>query len=345
MAREHGRLLVRIWRDQLWLERNRDEQWLYEALIAQADVNNAGVLALRPRRWARLAQGTTEEEVRKALDGLADTRFVVVDEITEELLIRSFVRNDGVAKQPNVLISACRQALQVESETIRAALAEELTRVLAGGVKGDAAPVVRETIAELSREPTANPSTENPSPETPPETPPENPSTEPSPDNPSVENPSPNATRSRGVGRGVGEGGKSPSGEISLGGEHGDAKLAAAESRPSASGGPPPPTPSQDLPSPTPGGRWPTQRCGRRHDPDRDCRRCGELRRAEQDTADQAVLAEATRRAKARQRIESCTACDENGWLEHPETGAPVTRCDHRSDPRRQLADALDQPS
>lgn len=117
-----------------------------------------------------------------------------------------------------------------------------------------------------------------------------------------------------------------------------------------ASGGPPPlpseldddQRPASAAPIATAG---PMQPCGDRHDPERACRRCGAARRSGQEQADQATLAEAGRRAENRRRIDGCSACDDNGWLEHPESGTPVVRCDHETDPRKQLADALDQAS
>lgn len=109
--------------------------------------------------------------------------------------------------------------------------------------------------------------------------------------------------------------------------------------RPSASGGPPP------LPSEIENGQepaeWPVQACGRRHDPEQDCGRCGRARKAERESDDQAVLAEAQRRTDEAERRRRCQACDPNGWLEHPETGNPLVRCDHETDPKTQVAEHL----
>src|SRR5690606_35065311 len=58
-----------------------------------------------------------------------DHRFIVVDYDTEELLIRSFIRNDGVWKQPKVLAIALEEAEQVASPRLRRAIAVELKRL------------------------------------------------------------------------------------------------------------------------------------------------------------------------------------------------------------------------
>jgi hypothetical protein len=122
----------------LWLTINNDqdfralgvtEQWLYTTLLRRPDLNHAGVLPLNTRQWARCAAGTTVEEVEKALAVLADRRYVIVDWDTDECLIRTLIRNDGVWREPHTMINAARLATQVESPTIRATLAVEIRKV------------------------------------------------------------------------------------------------------------------------------------------------------------------------------------------------------------------------
>jgi hypothetical protein len=109
------------------------------------------------------------------------------------------------------------------------------------------------------------------------------------------------------------------------------------ESNASASATPPQQSPDQH--------KHDEQPCGGRHDPALACWKCRDARKTNRDADDQAVLAEATRRGTEARRREQCPACDVNGWLEHPDTGVPVARCDHKTDPRQQLADALDHVS
>lgn len=129
MARTHGRLLCSIWNDPDWVALDFGPQWLYELLLSQGALNHAGVTGLTPRRWARCARDVTVCEVEKFMAALAEAQFVVVDEETEELLIRAFVRRDGVADQPNVLKAALSDARQVVSPRLRAVLAAELRRL------------------------------------------------------------------------------------------------------------------------------------------------------------------------------------------------------------------------
>jgi hypothetical protein len=129
MAREHARILCRIWRDTDFKALSVDEQWLYEALLSQPTISNAGVLALTPRSWSRLSADMTLERVQAALAGLSTKRYVVIDEDTDEALVRTFMRNDGVSSNGKVFQNALKVALQVQSEALRHVLAVELRKV------------------------------------------------------------------------------------------------------------------------------------------------------------------------------------------------------------------------
>jgi hypothetical protein len=129
MAREHARILCSIWGDKDFQQRSPSEQRMYMLLLSQKTINNAGVLPLQPTKWARGSVGTTAEDVLADLKGLEENGFILVDHETEEVLVRSFIRNDGIVKLPNVLKSALKYAVQVESPRLRVALAAELRRL------------------------------------------------------------------------------------------------------------------------------------------------------------------------------------------------------------------------
>ncbi len=129
MARGHGRILTPIWEDEDFLALDEREQRLYLFLISQPNLNHAGLLDLTLRRWARKASGLTVADLEERLGALAKARFVVVDEGTEELLIRSFVRNDGVWRMPKVMGAMVSGALEISSPLLRRALLEEMDRI------------------------------------------------------------------------------------------------------------------------------------------------------------------------------------------------------------------------
>jgi hypothetical protein len=156
MARGHGRILTSIWEDEDFLALGEPEQRLYLFLISQPNLNHAGLLDLTLRRWARKASGLTVAELENRIAELAKARFIVVDDGTEELLIRSFVRNDGVWRMPKVMGAMVSGALEISSPVLRRALLDEMDRVPLGDLNneptklrnGTAGPSIRRQIAD-----------------------------------------------------------------------------------------------------------------------------------------------------------------------------------------------------
>ncbi len=129
MARTHARILTTIWTDLDFIALSADAQRMYLLLLSQDSLDNAGRLPLTLKRWATGCRATSSADVEKALAGLEAARFVTVDYETEEVLIRSFIRNDGIVKQPQMMKSALREALLVRSPLLRLVLARELRRL------------------------------------------------------------------------------------------------------------------------------------------------------------------------------------------------------------------------
>ena len=129
MPRTHGRIMASIWNDEDFLGLTEGPQRLYLFLLSQPDLSHAGLVPMRVRRWAKKVMGGTTTAVMQHLNRLEETAFVVADEDTEEVLIRTFVRNDGVYKQPKVMLRMREDARQIESPRLRAAFRSELDRL------------------------------------------------------------------------------------------------------------------------------------------------------------------------------------------------------------------------
>lgn len=129
MARNHARLKLGAMSSDPDLRALAPHSKLvYTFLLQDSYLNAAGVLMLCEQIWAE-DLGLSEQEFDKSLTELISTRFVVVDWRTRELLVRSFIRNDGIADQPNVLKQALAHARLARSKTLRRALAVELRRL------------------------------------------------------------------------------------------------------------------------------------------------------------------------------------------------------------------------
>lgn len=129
MPREHGRVLSKIWRDPDFRALSESAQRLYLLLLSQPNVSNAGTLPLQINKWAKGCDSTTDEDIRRSMAELAHRDFAYFDDDTEEALIRSYIRNDGVLKQPNIVKNALRCARAIESGYLRLAMAMELRKI------------------------------------------------------------------------------------------------------------------------------------------------------------------------------------------------------------------------
>jgi hypothetical protein len=128
-GRGYALIFTSVWSDDDFRTLSPAAQRHYFVLVSQPDINYAGVLPLTERRWARCCSSTSLADVQAATAELSSRRYVVVDHETEELLVRSFVRRDGLWKQPKMLGVAVREALGTASARLRVTLAEEFERV------------------------------------------------------------------------------------------------------------------------------------------------------------------------------------------------------------------------
>ena len=269
MARTRANVLCDIWDDEDFIALPVDAQRLYLFLLSQRDLNHAGLVPLRLRRWAKKVPNGTVGALSKALATLAKAEFILFDRDTEEVLIRTFVRNDGVYKQPKVMLRMREDARLMESPMLRAAFARELRRIpldelsdKPGGPHGDLEStralvkrVIDELLAELE-------------PDTLPDT---------LPDTPAEGYPIPPRGRARALHLPPTTIHQPPV-EAQVGG---GTYVSSAE-------------PSQAPP---------IQRCGEAHSSSQACSRCGDLRKAEK--AQQAAEAKAAKEARRQADIEA----------------------------------------
>lgn len=128
MAREYAKLKSCIWSDPEWTRCTDNAQRIYCLAFSQPDITYAGVVPYRPRRWASMAKNTTVAAVRRAIAELEAAGFVIIDPSTEELLIRTFVRHDGVLAVPNMARSMVKAYRGILSEHLRSVVLRELAR-------------------------------------------------------------------------------------------------------------------------------------------------------------------------------------------------------------------------
>jgi len=131
VAREFVRLLTSINDDPDWLTLTCQQQSAYTAALTSQDLSWCGVVPYIPKRLAEFAEDLTERRVILALAELAKRNMVVIDRSTEELLVRTYVRHDGLLKKPNIARAMEKALVRVHSGDIRAAVIHELSKVYA----------------------------------------------------------------------------------------------------------------------------------------------------------------------------------------------------------------------
>jgi len=169
MARDHARIRVDIWADEDWRDLPSIAQWLYLQLLSSPALSFCGVTDWRPARIAALAAELKAEDVEYAANWLEEGHFIVVDRNTEEALIRSWVRHDGLVASPNMTKAMAKAHAAIGSGILRAVVVDQLERLKIkqpqlsgwknlGDVLRKRSLTVEEALRMLPPNPSANPS-------------------------------------------------------------------------------------------------------------------------------------------------------------------------------------------
>jgi hypothetical protein len=129
MAREHGRVNVEIWSDPEFRNLPPAAQHLYLLLWTSPGLTYCGTHDWRPGRLAALSSAWTADHIALVGECLAARYFLVIDDDTEEVLIRSWARFDGLLKQPRMAVSFATAYATVASEKLRAVLVHETKKI------------------------------------------------------------------------------------------------------------------------------------------------------------------------------------------------------------------------
>ncbi|MCW2132921.1 hypothetical protein [Arthrobacter sp. VKM Ac-2550] len=152
MAGEYARIKRLIWLDDDFLDLSPIAQWLYFYLLTD-DLSLAGVADWRPKRIIPKSKGLTLDVLESAATELQDALYLVIDEDTEEALIRSFIRHDGLLKQPKMGVAVAKAYGAVASRKLRGVLVHELKRLQVDD------PMLKgwDSLTEILRKPSLNP--------------------------------------------------------------------------------------------------------------------------------------------------------------------------------------------
>src|SRR5699024_10157272 len=131
MAREFAKVKSAIWQDDDFRSLPPLAQHLYFVILTDPELSYCGVADWRPRRMTPKSGGWTLDDIQTAGATLTEHRLLIVDEDTEEVLVRSFLRHDGVMQHNKLCVSAATAFSAVASNTLRGVIVHELQRLQA----------------------------------------------------------------------------------------------------------------------------------------------------------------------------------------------------------------------
>lgn len=128
MSRSYAPIYTNIWQNADFAALSANAQRVYLLLLSQPNIAYTGVISRTSGRWARMAGDTNVDDVDAGITELAEcpARFVLVDDDTEELWIRTFIRHNRVIQQPQLRTAMVRAYPAILSERLRRALFESL---------------------------------------------------------------------------------------------------------------------------------------------------------------------------------------------------------------------------
>lgn len=112
MARSYAQVKVSIWDDDSdFLALTPNGKLLYLHLISRRDLSLAGHLFVREARWAAACTNGNTDAITDAITDLIAQRYVLIDSITGELLIRTFIFHDDGWRNPK-MVKAIESAIE-----------------------------------------------------------------------------------------------------------------------------------------------------------------------------------------------------------------------------------------
>lgn len=138
MARRFAQFPVSQWTVPSYTLLTREQQHTLFMLTTQAKISLCGVIDYIPGRLVLTAADWTPESLDESIRWLAahDAQWLVVDDMTQEILVRNFIRDDLILGTPNVAQGMAAQFGEVMSPTLQEAIIRELRDLYAENPSG-----------------------------------------------------------------------------------------------------------------------------------------------------------------------------------------------------------------
>lgn len=130
-GKDHSEINLAIWGDDDWLDLTPRAQHLYFVLWTSPQLSYCGAGEWHAGRIAALSNGWTAASVEAAGAELSSYLFLVIDADTEEFLLRSWIKHDGLWKKPNMAVSMANARAALASRTLRGVVVHEVKKIKA----------------------------------------------------------------------------------------------------------------------------------------------------------------------------------------------------------------------
>lgn len=131
MARDHARIHLDIWGNDDFLDLPVDAQMLYFTLWTSEGRSLCGSHEWRPKKLTQRAGDWTVERIEAAAEILSERLFLVIDTDTDECLLRSWIKHDGLWRTPNMAVSVANARGNVASRNLRGVIVFEVLKLRA----------------------------------------------------------------------------------------------------------------------------------------------------------------------------------------------------------------------
>lgn len=150
MAHDHTRVNLAIWGDDDFTDLSPAAQHLYFVLWTSAGRSYCGAGNWHPGRIAQLAHGWTIAHIERAAEELSTQLFLIIDTLTDEWLLRSWVKHDGLWRTPNMAVSVANARADLASKTLRGVVVHEAQKLVRA--YPESTSWTRPAVAEMLRQ-------------------------------------------------------------------------------------------------------------------------------------------------------------------------------------------------
>jgi hypothetical protein len=128
-GKDHARINLDIWGNEDWLDLTPAAQHLYFVLWTSPQLSYCGCGDWHPGKIAAKAKGWTVSAVHAAAAEMSRALFLIIDTDTDEFILRSWIKHDGLWRIPNMAVSMANARADLASRVLRAVIVHEVSKL------------------------------------------------------------------------------------------------------------------------------------------------------------------------------------------------------------------------